>query len=760
MSLWERASQHVTPAVLAVWGGFFVLLVGVLLWGDDSMPWRLGQRVDRDITARVPFEVEDRSSTEKEKRAARDAAPDVYALNDKAVARIVSSIEQLLETAADTKPTARPAVTLTPEAAARLQEFAADSAGREAFDALAKKMGNALPLLFIANQPGESLRNHDHRPPKSVLRREGQPDIEVETEKLISITSEQEVERAVQQLAGEIFPAELQTAVTEMVLRTILGRGSSDGRTIALYDFDQFATRRKMQEAEEAIPPVMLRYAARDPIVEVGKISVLTHRELALLRQEHESFLLAQQTDPVLRQQWLLAQFGMVGLVLLVVLGLLTYTSIYHQKVFRRPLRTVGLCALMLVMVLLSRLVEWAQHPHDLPTEFTVAFVVCAAALLTISYDQRLAIGAALSLAVLSTLASRGDLGLFLTTFAASAVTVYMLHDIRTRSKVILAGSAAAVAAFVASASMGLIGGQDLTFTLVHATAAAGAALGAGFLVQGILPNFERLFGVATSMTLLEWADASRPLLRRLAQEAPGTYSHSVILSQMAEEAAEAIGANGLLARVGALYHDIGKITKSEYFVENQESRINRHDRLSPTMSLLIIVGHVKDGVEMARAYRLPRVLIPFIAEHHGTTVVKYFHHQATEAAKASGRSPREVPESEFRYPGPKPRSKETAILMLCDGCEGAVRALGEPTPGRIESTVHQVTMDRLIDGQFDDCEITLRELRLIEQSLVKSLAAVHHGRIKYPKAVSNDDRRQVLARPEARPAAEVARQA
>jgi hypothetical protein len=258
----------------------------------------------------------------------------------------------------------------------------------------------------------------------------------------------------------------------------------------------------------------------------------------------------------------------------------------------------------------------------------------------------------------------------------------------------------------------------------------------AGFVVQGILPNFERLFGIATSMTLLEWCDASRLLLRRLAQEAPGTYSHSLVISQMCEEAAEAIGGNGLLARVGALYHDIGKTQKADYFVENQPAQMSRHDRLSPTMSLLIITGHVKDGVEMARAYGLPRVLHQFILEHHGTTVVRYFHHAASEAAaknKKVGKHDREVPESEFRYPGPKPRSRESAILMLCDGCEGAVRALSEPTPGRIESTVHQVVMARLNDGQFDDCEITLRELKTVERSVVKSLGAIHHGRIKYP---------------------------
>ena len=213
----------------------------------------------------------------------------------------------------------------------------------------------------------------------------------------------------------------------------------------------------------------------------------------------------------------------------------------------------------------------------------------------------------------------------------------------------------------------------------------------------------------------------------------------------MADEASSAIGDNGLLARVGALYHDIGKTQKPYYFVENQEARMNRHDRLSPTMSLLIILGHVKDGLEMARAYGLPRVLHQFIAEHHGTTLVKYFHHAASEKAakdlRIKGRHD-QVSETEFRYPGPKPQSKESAILMICDGCEGAVRALTEPTPGRIETLIHQIMMERLNDGQFDDCDITLKELNIVERSLIKSLCAIHHGRIKYPtKAGAGQER-------------------
>jgi membrane-associated HD superfamily phosphohydrolase len=186
---------------------------------------------------------------------------------------------------------------------------------------------------------------------------------------------------------------------------------------------------------------------------------------------------------------------------------------------------------------------------------------------------------------------------------------------------------------------------------------------------------------------------------------------------------------------------------KPNYFVENQRARINAHENLAPTMSLLVILAHVKDGLALAREHGLPPVLHQFIAEHHGTTVVKYFHSIAAQRAAADGLDEREVSETEFRYPGPKPRSRESAILMLCDGVEGAVRALQEPTPGRIETVVHEIVMARLMDGQLDDCDFTLKELSRVEQSLVKSLCAIHHGRIAYPKSSVSEKKIPMPAR-------------
>jgi putative nucleotidyltransferase with HDIG domain len=258
------------------------------------------------------------------------------------------------------------------------------------------------------------------------------------------------------------------------------------------------------------------------------------------------------------------------------------------------------------------------------------------------------------------------------------------------------------------------------------------AAFLAGLLVQSLLPLIEKVFRIATSMTLLDYSDANQTLLKKLAMEAPGTFSHSLLIGSIAEAAAEAIDCNGLLCRVGAYYHDIGKINKPKYFTENEMGSTSKHKELSPAMSQLIIIGHVKDGTEMAKEFGLPIVLHQFIETHHGTTLVEPFYYEARrkhEEPAAAGRKPMDAPpsESEYRYAGPRPKSKEAAIVMLADGVEGATRSLSDVTLAKVETVVHNIAMKRLEDGQFDECDLTLRELSQIEASLSKSLAAHYH---------------------------------
>jgi cyclic-di-AMP phosphodiesterase PgpH len=237
---------------------------------------------------------------------------------------------------------------------------------------------------------------------------------------------------------------------------------------------------------------------------------------------------------------------------------------------------------------------------------------------------------------------------------------------------------------------------------------------------------------VLTDISLLELGDVAHPLLQELVRRAPSTYNHSITVGTIAEAAADAIGARGLLVRVGAYFHDIGKMLKPGYFIENQGDEVSRHETLVPAMSSLVIIAHIKDGANLARQHHLPEPIIDFVLQHHGTTLVGYFFERASQQSKQNPDAG-EVDESTFRYPGPKPQTKEAAVLMLADAVESASRTLVGPTPARIESLVREIAERRLEDGQFDDSGLTLRELRTIENSMIKTVTAIYHGRVKYP---------------------------
>ena len=427
-------------------------------------------------------------------------------------------------------------------------------------------------------------------------------------------------------------------------------------------------------------------------------------------------------------------EIAAVGCIVTVIcVGAALYVGHYQSRILRRPTRTIALAGLFFVLLFITKLIsldlDW--------TYLATGLAVTCAIVLTIAYNQRFAIGmsffySTLACLVFVTIDRVATIELLLMMLSGSLACCYSLREIRTRMKLIEVATLAAIIVFVVAASLGKIQERSTGAIFSAAGWAAGITFVVGIVIQGFLPMIEKIFGVATSMTLMDYSDANQPLLRKLAMDAPGTFSHSLLLGSIAESAAEAIGANGLLCRVGAYYHDIGKVNKPPYFVENQMGSASRHEQLSPAMSQLIIVGHVKDGIEIAKEFGLPAVLRQFIETHHGTTLIEYFYH---EAQKKKGEKEAPVSETEFRYPGPKPKTREAAIVMLADTVESAVRSITELTPTRIEVIVHNMAMKRLQDGQFDECDLTLKELSKIEASISKSLSAHHHGRIAYPKS-------------------------
>jgi len=427
-------------------------------------------------------------------------------------------------------------------------------------------------------------------------------------------------------------------------------------------------------------------------------------------------------------------------LVVLVCVAAALYIVHYQKRLITNHVRALSLGALFILLLGATKLVALLfEHTYG-----ATGSAVTAAIILSLAYNQRFTMGICTLFGILAVFAagSPGEeqlsgMNLFLTMSAGVVTCCFSLKEIRTRMKLLKVSAVAATIVFITASTTNLLTDEvGLTKVLSNAGYHAGMTFLVGLLIQSLLPLIEKAFRVATSMTLLDYSDANQPLLKRLAMEAPGTFSHSLLIGSISEAAAEAVNRNGLLCRVGAYYHDIGKLNKPGYFVENEMGSTSRHKELSPTMSQLVIVGHVKDGIELAKEYALPTVLHQFIEAHHGTTLIEHFYHEAKKQTAKNGKSkPSDAPaESEFRYPGPKPRTKEAAIVMLGDTVEGAVRSLAEITPTKIEAVVHNMAMKRLQDGQFDECEISLRELSRIEASISKTVAAHYHSRIAYPQ--------------------------
>ena len=586
--------------------------------------------------------------------------------------------------------------------------------------------------------------------PRPAAERGGPEERAVPVFRLLPVNQPDALE-TVAQAAADVFPQPLRASMRASLVEMLRGETPEEAKPIYRYDAER--SNKAAQEAYAAVPE---QYDVYGPERQLADAGVITESEYRLLRKEHEAYQawmmrMGQPLDPLeeaalraanpqiaekvlaeraaARRAYAaqrLSGLAHAFLAVLVPLGLAYHVSLSQRRLGSESWRHVLMALALLAVLGASRLVfVWTATPY-----YTVGLQALAAALLAIVYSG--APATAGCLALLITLATRAGPGFLLVLLAVSMTLHVGLRDIRKRGRIVLVGAGASLVALATAVAVGLMGEQRLSFAFwQQGLLAAGTTLAAAFLVEGALPGIERLFGVSTSMSLLEWCDASRPLLRLLAAEAPGTYNHSLMIGTLAEAAADAIGARGLLARAGAYYHDIGKINKPEYFTENQAFGVSRHDRLSPAMSHLIIIGHVKDGIEMAREYGLPASLHPFIPEHHGTTVVEYFYHAASQQRKPGDP---QISDVQFRYPGPKPQSRETAVLMLCDAVEGAVRAMPEPTPGRIEDTVSRIVQRRLMDGQFDECDLTFRELAIIERSLVKSLCAIYHSRIAYPE--------------------------
>jgi len=358
----------------------------------------------------------------------------------------------------------------------------------------------------------------------------------------------------------------------------------------------------------------------------------------------------------------------------------------------------------------------------------------------TILLGSNAGIATGLATSLLFAIYTGYSLPVLFTGLIATAVICHAPAPIRTRSRVIrIAVTAGLAQVLVVGASAALAWEETQALSALHqAIACLGGGVLSAVIALLILPLLEHVFGITTDISLLEFSDLGHPLLQQLALEAPGTYHHSLVVANIAQAAAEAIGANSLEARVSAYFHDIGKLTKPNFFAENIHLQENPHDNLSPSMSTLIITAHVKEGLSLAMLHKLPEPVKRAIQEHHGTSMLQCFHHKAVSQLELEmgidGGQATRVDDHNFRYAGPRPSTRVSGIICLADAVEAASRSIEKPTPAHIENMVNDIVRKRLEDGQLDDCELSLLELSKIRKAFVFTLTTMLHGRIAYPK--------------------------
>lgn len=481
---------------------------------------------------------------------------------------------------------------------------------------------------------------------------------------------------------------------------------------------DELQTRRAREAARAGVEPVRVRVLKDEVVVRRGE--VVTPEQMRKLQA------LGLATGP-----WPWSKLvGTLVLVATLVAVLGAYLAYFQPEVWGSPKLLVLTALLVWLGAASTRLVAAAVHPLLVPT-------AAVAILLAVLVNPRLALFAAGALAVLAGTLGTPDLRLVAVAYAGAAVGVFSARRIHRRTDLAYAGLLVGLANAATALALDLLTGAPTRDAALNAGVGVVGGVLCGILATGALPYLEDLFGLVTSIKLLELSNPSHPLLRRLQLEAPGTYHHTLMVANLAEAAAEAVGADPLLARVGTYYHDVGKLRRPGFFVENQVGGQNPHDRMAPSLSALAVAAHVRDGLELARQYRLPKVVADFIPQHHGTSLMAYFYHRAVEQQQGP------VDPEAFRYEGPKPQTREAAIVMLADGVEAAARSVQNPTPDRIRELVRRIVHERLEDGQLDECDLTFRDLERITQVFTRLLVSMFHPRLEYPEASLEAHRRR-----------------
>lgn len=490
----------------------------------------------------------------------------------------------------------------------------------------------------------------------------------------------------------------------------VILREMCESQIKANYFFDQSKTDEAVKEALKSVSKVMIK--KNQTIVKEGE--PITQQQINILT---ELGLVGEDLSKDYIYTYIILAF-----FVLFVLGM---QYMYLKKEKKEILIDTKLVFLILLLNLLSVI---SARVFTFVSLFIIP-IACAPILMTVFLDSKISIVInSLNLLFVAVIVGF-DPQVILIGIVSTIVSSTTLKKVSQRNDILYSTVYVAAAVAVVILSSGILLSNNIKQILLDVILAVFGAFISGILAMGLLPFLESSFSLVTNMKLLELSNPNNPLLKRLLMEAPGTYHHSVMVANLAEVAAEEVGANPMLVRVGAYYHDVGKIKRPFFFGENQLGGTNPHDKISPTLSTTIIISHVKDGLELAKEYDIPKVVSDMIVQHHGTTLVKYFYY----TLKNSSENPDEIREEDFRYPGPKPQSKEAAIIMMADSVEAAVRSIQEPTLEKIEDMVNNIVKDKMNSNQLNECDLTFRELEVIKACFLRVLKGIYHHRIEYP---------------------------
>lgn len=733
-AVWEWMSS-LADSPTAAWGAGLTIAAAIVasllvIWTRESPRVAVGRVMDETRLVRSDFERRDPAGEAEARDAARNRAPRVYAANTEVLAELQQSLESLPAAVASATTlerldaSLRERFALTPELLLAVQEVEKD--GRVWKSTVSQFMGELRQRPVLDEQAFQRALAEGLHTEVVLVLGDGVEVRRPRTE-VVNLVADRERRDAMRALARD---AGFTGALAQVVVNRVLAEHRPTFR------FDETRTAAAQADAAAGVRPVPVRHAAGQVIFKRGDTLTAAQHDLFLTEMdEHARVSSADSVWP--------RRLGLLGASSAITGGAALYVALFVTRIRRSAGRMISACGI-LVLTLAAACVSGVVAP-GLTGATSSAPIVLTGMIFTIAYGPRVALAFGTLLAMLVALALDQSLGSFCISIAGLLTAAWRLADVRDRRTMITGALGTGIAVALATMLTGVVERpfpQAAREIVTDAVIAGASTLLSGGVTLFVLPLVERLFDVATGLTLIELRDPKQPLLRELQQRAPGTYNHSLNVAAIAEAAADAIGANSLLTYAGALYHDIGKMNKPEYFVENRSGGANKHDRLSPALSLLVIIGHVKDGVELASEFGLPRTLRHFIEAHHGTTLVEYFYHRARAKAIAAvedaevddAESEAHVPdEVEYRYPGPRPQTPEVAIVMIADAVESATRSLPDPTPARIESLVRELATKRLIDGQFDECDLTLRDVNNIVESVSRTMTSIYHGRIAYP---------------------------